>query len=90
MPMSFFLFCITLLDREQINLDSLLRFVTGLSSIPPMGLSNKISFGFIKEAFPKSQACFCKLQLPTIHSSYDNFRNAFMTALKFGAGYGNV
>ena len=79
-----------LADQDKINLNSLLRFITGLSSVPPMGLENKISIGFIEEVFPKAQACFCKISLPVIHSSFEEFHKAFMTALELGGGYGNI
>lgn len=74
------------------TLRTLLKFVTGLSAIPPMGLENAIELSYlpqdIKEIFPKAQACFSKLYLPTIHNCKEEFQDAFHKALLFGFGYG--
>ena len=78
----------------DVTLPGLLRFTTGTSTIPPMGLHAPIELIYqpaLKTAeLPKSQACFCTLMLPVIHKTQESFFDSFEKALKFGGGYGNA
>ena len=80
-------------SSEPLNLGDLLRFITGVSAVPPMGLTNNIKIDFLEESpsntLPKAQACFYRLSLPVVHSSFESFRKGFMTALNFGGSYGS-
>jgi hypothetical protein len=71
-----------------------LKFITGLSTVPPFGLQYPIEILYQPHSssaiFPKAQACFSKLLLPVIHKTKDEFFAAFTKALEYGAGYGNV
>jgi len=73
-----------------VSIPALLRFITGLSTIPPLGLAMPIRICFIDEIYPKAQACFSKLLLPTSYESQESFNMAFKKALEFGTGYGNL
>ena len=80
--------------KLSVSLPSLLKYVTGLSSIPPTGLKQPIELLYLpdneKAIFPKSQACFAKLMLPTLYHGKQEFFSAFIKALEFGGGYGNA
>ena len=69
-------------EEEGLHLEDLLRFITGVSTVPPNGIDkwnqNRVS---------PTQACFNRLNLPVIHPSFEAFRDVFETALKFGGGY---
>lgn len=86
----FFLHPFFVIDHSTLNVNCLLKFCTGLLSVPPLGLEENISISYIAESLPKAQACFCRLMLPTVHSSFDEFCKAFCLALEYGAGYGSV
>ena len=63
-----------------------LRFVTGVSTVPPMGFEDGIKVGFLLDSpdrtLPTAQACFGRLNLPVVHQSSSAFDKAFITALK--------
>lgn len=89
------LFVLTGKDASQrVSLNSLLRFMTGVSTVPPMGLPHSIDIVYrpdsSTEMFPKAHACFCQILLPVIHKNREDFFSAFIKALEFGSGYGNV
>jgi len=74
-------------------LETLLRFVTAESSIPPMGLSMPIEIDYLPNnpefTLPTAKTCFSKLFLPVVHDTKEAFFSAFIKALEFGsAGYG--
>ena len=81
------------------QLRKLLWYATGLHSVPPMGLDFPIELKYLpppsddekdknKYDFPKSNACFSKLSLPTVHDSIEKFGSAFDKALSLGGGFG--
>ena len=81
-------------EAPHVNLPSLLRYITGSLSVPPLRLSDsnvlKISFQLNDEnVFSKAQACFQRLLLPIVHDSQESFNAAFTKALEFGCGFGN-
>lgn len=79
------------LEHMTAGLEALLDYITGLRSIPPMGLQIPIQLEYLQnekdKVFPKVAACFNKLFLPTYHKE-DKFFEYFMKALAFGAGFG--
>ena len=66
---------------------SLLKFTTGYANLPPhgIGLTGKIAVKFLPDDdayyFPKTMSCLHVLSLPLVHSTFDVFRNTFLTAL---------
>ena len=40
--------------------------------------------------YPMAQVCFSRLTLPVVHKSQQSFNDAFVKALEFGGGYGNI
>ena len=77
-----------------VSIATLLRFVTGMSTVPPLGLERPIQIVFLppqkEEQYPKVTVCYCKLSLPVIHETFSDFKVAFTTALTYGDGYGRV
>lgn len=78
----------------SVSLPGLLRYITGSSAIPPIGLSIPIQVCYQRcdnsAIYPKTQSCFNKLLLPVIHKSQESFNEAFKKALEYGAGYGSI
>jgi len=80
----------------QISLEDLLFFVTGVRAIPPLGFNPQPTVSFLHEpeindqlsAFPKANTCLCALQLPVLHSSYANFIDNFLFAVRNSQGFG--
>ena len=81
-------------ERPHVSLSSLLRYITGSSSIPPLGFSSliRITYQINDEdaIYPTAQACFSRLSLPVVHKSQHSFNAAFIKALEYGGGYGNI
>ena len=79
---------------EGVSLRRLLRFVTGLSSIPPLGLNKPVKIDFLPpdegQPYPKAVVCYFTLSLPIIHPTFSAFKTAFITALQYGDGYGQL
>lgn len=76
---------------EHVSLPSLLRFITGTSSIPPMGLKKPIECRYHpdkEKAFPYFAACMNRVVLPICYKGKEEFFIAFKTALEFGGGFG--
>ena len=77
-----------------VSLPALLRYITGSSAIPPLGLSIPVQVCYQHcdddAIYPKAQACFSKLLLPVTHKNQESFNEAFKKALEYGAGYGNI
>ena len=74
----------------HVSLPLLLRFITGASHIPPMGLKGKIELRYQLEdkVLPYFAACTHQVSLPIRHQTKEKFFDAFKTALEFGGGFG--
>lgn len=68
-----YFFCIE--EKAHVSLSSLLRYITGSSSIPPLQTSSliRITYQLDDNIFPKAQACFSKLILPVVHKNKESF-----------------
>ena len=78
---------------KSTSLSALLRFITGTSSVPPMGLKTPIELCYFTQSsgrrLPGSSACANKVFLPTCHCSKDDFFADFIKAIEFGGtGFG--
>ena len=79
-------------DGTERFLAGVLKFVTGLSILPPWGLGSPITIKYLsddeKHIYPKSMSCFHILYLPTVHSSKERFKDNFETAIAIeGEGF---
>lgn len=69
-----------------LELKDMLRFATGLDSVPPFGF--KTSKPVIKIEpllMPKGKICFNQLTLPSLNASYFEFKTMMETAMEFGS-----
>ena len=70
-------------------------FVSGCKHLPPQGLSCQISFlhepeeksGMLSR-FSKASTCSCKLYLPVVHKTYQEFKKAMSYAVQNSRGFG--
>ena len=77
---------------RYVSLPSLLRFITGTSSIPPMGLKKPLQCQYHpskEKCLPNSSACSNKITLPICHQRKEQFFAALKKALEFGGGFGS-
>lgn len=81
-------------EGTDLSLPMLLRFITGSSSVPPLGLQCPIVLSYLPSlenaVLPTAQACFSRLMLPVVHACKDAFFTSFVTALQYGDSYGSV
>ena len=80
---------------ENVGLSSLLHYITGESSIPPMGLKNPIEVDYHPATETAillgAQACYSKVILPVVHKRREEFFSACIKSLKLGGrSYGNM
>ena len=76
-----------------VSLRDIMFFSTGCKDIPPLGL--EMTVGFLHEPesngllskYPKANTCSCKLSLPTVHTTYDDFKDAMTFALLNTKGF---
>ena len=77
---------------RHVSLPCLLWFITGSSTVPPMGLKLPIVLEYYlptsEKTLPSAAACSNKLFLPVCHKA--DFIASFTMAFEFGAGFGSV
>ena len=82
---------------SELSLAMILSFATGCSAVPPIGFSPVVPWiAFLhdpeadgnKSKFPKANTCALKLYLPTVHSTYNDFKNAITFAIRNTKGFG--
>ena len=79
-----------------LTFEEILFFGTGLKQVPPLGFSPSPTIEFLHNAegngnqstFPKANTCSCCLQLPVVHTSYAEFVDAVVFAIKNSQGFG--
>ena len=64
------------------KLGEFLFFATGLESLPPMGLEEKITIRYREDNSPHffAETCTVELKVPTVHEEYGKFYNSFLEA----------
>ena len=82
---------------SELSLAMILSFATGCSAVPPIGFSPVVPWiAFLhdpeadgkKSKFSKANTCALKLYLPTVHSTYNDFKNAITFAIRNTKGFG--
>ena len=71
----------------------ILAFVTGATSIPPMGFDRDLTIRFISEktrTLPIASTCSLVLWLPTALVDYDMFKERMNFALMNTIGFGHI
>ena len=55
--------------QREASLEHVLQFCIGLKRVPPTGLKDRITVKYLfTSPLPMAEACFCIIQLPTIHT----------------------
>ena len=84
-------------DIEDSNagllFSEVLAFATGSPTVPPCGFNPALKIEFIHFAsdddkFPTANTCSCILRLPTIHTCYEEFKEALKFGIKNSQGFG--
>lgn len=78
-------------NEEQLK--DLLQFWTGWPSLPMM--DEKLAVSFLPKDASKvlavADTCFNSLEIPTVHTSYEAFRERMDVAVKYGkVGFGRI
>ena len=77
-----------------LSFSDILFFTCGCKELPPLGLSLELRFLHAPEKdgslskFPKANTCACELQLPVVHSTYDDFKKDVTLAFLNTKGFG--
>ena len=75
-----------------MSLASLLRFITGTSTVSPMGLTIPIEISYYSQSsgntLPGAAVCSHRVFLPICHSNKREFFADVRKALEFGSGFG--
>ena len=59
-------------------------FWTATNSLPPRGGSLKVKFQEGEGVLPIAETCFLCMSLPTVHESYEKFKQCMDAALTHG------
>lgn len=75
---------------QEVQLEDVMAFWSGASSIPPMGFFKEPQLSFSDTApYPTASTCALKLVLPTSHhDNYDEFKAKCLFALQNHGGFG--
>jgi len=66
-------------------------FATGLGTLPPLGLDEKITIYYREDTCPHffAETCTMELKVPTVYNQYSKFYNSFLEACMHSvAGFG--
>ncbi|CAB4031643.1 G2 M phase-specific E3 ubiquitin- ligase-like [Paramuricea clavata] len=80
-----YLACLSKYEPGQLSLTDLCCFWTATNTLPPRSSTLLVKFNDDQSELPTAETCFNSLTLPTIHTSYDNFRRSMDTALRNGS-----
>ncbi|XP_013872767.1 G2/M phase-specific E3 ubiquitin-protein ligase [Austrofundulus limnaeus] len=83
-------------EHSGTSLEKILFFSTGLKSFPPLGLKPTPTLCFLHDPedsgelskFPKANTCTNQLFLPTIHTTFQNFKCHMVFGVCASAGFG--
>ena len=77
------------MGKTKANLSDMLQFMTGLRSIPPLGLGKKIKVLFLDPAkvLPEVSACFLYLYLPVNIASKEVYFEKFDQAILYSLNH---
>ena len=75
----------------KATIEQVLKFCTGLSSVPPMGLPEPISVRFLSShrssVLPKADSCFGVIKLPVIHTTQQAFYENMDIGITYSLNY---
>ncbi len=68
-----------------------LAFCSGADRIPPLGFGKVPKIVFLRQGIlATASTCDIVLRLPTVHTTYESFKDAFIMSLKCNDGFGGV
>ena len=80
-------------DRSALTPSSVLAFVTGSPTIPPMGFDRPLTIHFINDkskTLPTASTCSLVLRLPLALVEYEHFKEMIDFAMQNTVGFGQV
>lgn len=81
-------FCEFLHSASEKELQDCLQFITGTSSVPPLGFPYPISLTFTPEKrLPFARTCSLQLELSTVYATFIQFKDVLKTAIYEHGGF---
>ena len=83
-------------EQVKMTVERVYKFVTGCTTIPPLGLPKQISVAFKQycvqncNCLPTTSTCALEMALPTHIQSFEKMKEAMISALIDGQGFGVV
>lgn len=78
-------------NTRTVQLEDILKFITGCSSIPPGGFDDNFTVNFTEDhCFPYVSTCTFTLTLPLSLTSYSKFKETMTEAIISGPGFGII
>ena len=77
----------------DVRFNDIMFFSTGRKEVPPLGLEMSLAFLHEPESngllsrYPKANTCACKLSIPVVHTTYDEFKDAITFAVLNTKGF---
>ena len=65
-------------------------FFSGSNSVPPPGFEKQPTLLFESSKLATASTCDLILRLPTLHSDYENFKDALILSFKSNDGFGQI
>ncbi len=83
-------------EDGDVGLVAILHFATGANSPPPRGWDTMPKLEFLhdpefnqkKSLFPKANTCRLVLQLPTVHDTFEKFKEYMTSGILNAKGFG--
>ena len=79
-------------EQVKMTVERVYKIVTGCTTIPPLGLPEQISIAFKHSCncLPTTSTCALEITLPTHIQSFEKMKEAMISALIDGQGFGVV
>lgn len=91
-----FIILISTGENDSIAVSQILKFISGLEQVPPLGLPDKITVKFKYfcnancQCRPTASTCDPSITFPLHYDTYDAFCQSMSSALVEGCGFGFV
>ena len=80
-----YLYNLSKYEAGQLSLTDMCCFWTAMNTLPPRSCTLQVKFDDGDNTLPTAETCFSSITLPTVHTSYDDFRKHMDTALRYGS-----
>ena len=71
-----------------VKANDILAFVTGVTTIPPLGFASKPKLFFTNSVLATASTCDVTMHLPRCHRTYQDFKEYMTEAIISAGGYG--